>query len=287
MNQRKGDKAIHILVWIAVAGYYALAFWTRGFSLPNSGLLVAFSATVLVVHLIKAFRLYFALYGTNIPVKTYWKIYCEVTPASMILPLKIGELFRMYCYGRQIKSLLRGSVIVLMDRFMDTAALLTILVLSHLTYGGKLTGIMWLLLLFILGITLCYFIFPGIYHFWKGYLLHAKASRHKIEALKLLESFMEIYVEVEKVIRGRGTILYFLSLIAWGNEIGGVLLLHGFNDGQSNLGKAILNYLSTAISGIPSDEFRWFTLISVISLIFLYLLLQIAGSKPAGKGEIL
>ena len=59
-------------------------------------------AAVVFAHMIKAGRLYLALYGADIGWETYLKVYCKVTPVSMIFPLKVGEFFRMYCYGKEL-----------------------------------------------------------------------------------------------------------------------------------------------------------------------------------------
>ena len=61
-------------------------------------------AAVVFAHMIKAGRLYLALYGADIGWETYLKVYCKVTPVSMIFPLKVGEFFRMYCYGKELKN---------------------------------------------------------------------------------------------------------------------------------------------------------------------------------------
>ena len=85
--------------------------------------------TVILVHVIKAGRLYLALYGSEIAFITYLNTYCKVTPVSIMLPFKLGELFRMYCYGQLLGNNLKGVVIILFDRFMDTTALMTAILL--------------------------------------------------------------------------------------------------------------------------------------------------------------
>ena len=115
--------------------------------------------TVFMVHTVKAGRLYLAIYGSEISLSRYLKIYCKVTPVSMIFPFKLGEFFRMYCYGQQFKNTLKGIVIVLLDRFMDTAALVTMILLLWTYNGGHITSFVSILLIFLVFTILIYFAF--------------------------------------------------------------------------------------------------------------------------------
>lgn len=96
--------------------------------------------TALLVHVLKAGRLYLALYGTRRKLRTYLKKYCIVTPVTIILPFKIGELFRMHYYGSQIGNVLKGIVIIFLDRFMDTLALVTTILFNGLVYFVTMAG---------------------------------------------------------------------------------------------------------------------------------------------------
>ena len=60
--------------------------------------------TALLVHVLKATRLFLALYGQKISISEHLALYCKVTPVSMVLPYKVGEFYRMYAYGTHLKS---------------------------------------------------------------------------------------------------------------------------------------------------------------------------------------
>ena len=64
--------------------------------------------TALLVHALKAARLFLALYGQKISITEHLALYCKVTPVSMVLPYKVGEFYRMYAYGTHLKSGLKG-----------------------------------------------------------------------------------------------------------------------------------------------------------------------------------
>ena len=230
--------------------------------------------SVVLVHIVKASRFYLALYGQNITPSVYIKTYCKVTPISLLFPYKIGELFRMYCYGRTIGNMLRGIIIVLLDRFIDTAALLTILVAMLIWEGGRLTALVYILIAFILLLLFIFFAFPATYLYWKKYLLRADATVAKNKMLRTLAYLNRIYREVENVIKGRGGLLYLLSIIAWAIEIGGVCIIKRLQEDQGALGEKILQYLSSALTGNQVVEMRQFVFISIVLLIAIYVFVK-------------
>ncbi len=238
--------------------------------------------TVFVVHAVKAGRLYFALYGSDIRISDYIKTYCKVTPVSAVIPFKLGEFFRMYCYGKELGKYMKGIVIVLLDRFMDTIALVTMLVLVWIFAGGELTGLVYILLIFLVCALLVYIAFPGVYRFWKKYLLKAKATERKLAALRVFDALNRIYEEITNVTKGRGIILYFLSLIAWAVEIGSIALLTGLFDEGELTGK-IAEYLTSAMGSNQSIELKRFIVISVVLMIAIYVIVKgiemISGKK--------
>ncbi|MDE7312660.1 MAG: lysylphosphatidylglycerol synthase domain-containing protein [Eubacterium sp.] len=230
--------------------------------------------TVVTVHIVKAGRLYLALYGSDITLYTYMKTYCKVAPVSVLIPYKLGEIFKMYCYGKQLNSFLRGIVIVLFDRFIDTIALVTMIVFVRIFHGGNIVPLVYAFIIFLLFLLLLFFVFPGVHRFWKKYLLSAKATEHKLAILKILDVFYLIYQEIVNVSKGRGMILYVLSFIAWGTEIGSLVFLHGIaEEGARN--EMISHYLSSAMGMGSSTELKQFVSMSVLLLIVFYAALKL------------
>lgn len=239
--------------------------------------LIALFVIVLLVHIIKAGRLYLALYGSNVDFVTYIKLYCKVTPTSVVIPLKLGDFFRMYCYGKFLNNVLKGVVVVLFDRFMDTIALATVIVLVWMSNGGDMAPFVYMLFGFLVFILFIYFVYPGMFEFWKKYLLRTKASEKTLAMLKMLETLNKIYLEIANVVRGRGIMLYFLSFIAWGVEIGSITLLNSFF-GEEDVSQVISKYLTSAMIGNPSIELRQFIVASVALLVVLYLIIKLSGT---------
>lgn len=240
--------------------------------------------TVVIVHFIKAFRLYLILYGSDMGFAEYMKIYCKTTPVSVLFPLKTGEFFRMYCHGKKLGNLLKGVVIILLDRFMDTIALVTMILAIWLANGGEVTGVVYLLIIFLAFVLLMYFAFPGMYRFWKKHIMCAKATKNKLAVLKLLDMFHRIYKEIAAVSKGRGILLYGLSIVAWSVEIGSIALVHGFR-GDGKLTQAISEYLMSAMSGNQSRELRQFVFASVILMVCVYIFIKITDLVKGRRGS--
>jgi hypothetical protein len=236
---------------------------------------------VILVHTVKAGRLYIILYGSEVDTVSYIKTYCKVTPVSVVLPYKIGEFFRIYCYGNLIGNFIKGIVTILLDRFMDTIALITVVVLVGMFYGFRMTSFMYLLLIFLVTLLFVYYAYPGVYRFWKKYLLRSDATEHKLTLLRILETLNVLYSEIEQVTKGRGMILYIMSLFAWGIEIGSLKLLNTIS-GEGNLAQVISDYMTSAMSGSQSIELKQFVIVSVTFLIIIYVIIK-AVKMTVGK----
>lgn len=253
-----------IVIFLLAGAFFVQHFYAN--KEPSFEGLLSLTITVFIVYIIKAIRLFFALYGSELGIRKYLETYCKVTLVNIILPYKLGEFFRMYCYGAEINNYSKGIIIICLDRFMDTAALCTMMLFWwSVQDGGILIFIMLSVLLFL---TLLYFSFPSSYQFWCKYLLEAKASERKIQILKKLKALKKLYLEVQSIVKGRGFILYFLSLLAWIIEVG--MQRHD-----------ISAYLFSVINGSSSQ----FVLVSVIELLLVYMLIKLNVRKVVRECE--
>lgn len=245
---------------------YEFRNFTTLFASGNVLSFLVITVTAILVHTIKVVRLYLALYGSDITFNICLKIYCRVMPVSAVIPFKMGEFFRMYCYGKQIGDVLKGAIIVLFDRFMDTVALVTVIIFMWLLYRGDMTSLVYILMFFLMFVMFVYFIFPGLFMFWKQYLLKAKASKNRLSALRILEALNCIHKEIVWVAKGRGLLLYFISLVAWSVEISSLAIVNRIT-GNREPGQMVFKYLSSAMTGNQLLELRQFIIVSVTVLI--------------------
>lgn len=228
--------------------------------------------TVILVHFIKALRLYIEMYGLQIPFSMHLKSYCKVTPVSIILPWKIGDLYRMYCWSILCGDYMKGIIYILFDRFIDTAALITVMLAVIIYYRGRISSIAYLLSIAFLLILMTFFTFSGVTAYWKKSLLRSKATPGKLRTLEILDLSRHVFKDIERLMRSRGLLLYLMSLCAWGIEIG-ILILSKNPSASAN--DVLLTYLSAAIGTDTSTELMRFVFLSILFLILLYVLIKI------------
>lgn len=268
--------ALTNIIVILIASIWFLVYFKdtkKLFFDDNNLILLILIITALMVYVIKFLRLYFAMYGTNITFEQFAEIYVRVTPISLILPFKVGELFRIYCYGKQINNCLQGGIIILLDRFMDTAALITMITITLIFNKNSPTYLVYFLFCIMFLLSTLYFVFPGMYCFWRKFILRSDASKNKLRVLKTLVYCNTVYDEIVKVVKGRGIILFFLSLFAWIIEIGSLAVTT--NMVSINTSIKISEYITSAMTGHMTLEMRRFIFISVVMLLNIYLLLWI------------
>ena len=112
------------------------------------------------------------------------------------------------------------------------------------------------------------------YLYWKKYILSADATVGKSKALRALEYLNRIYGEIENVIKGRGILLYLMSIMAWAIEIGGVSIIKRLQADNGALDERISQYLSSALKGNQVTEMRQFVFISIVLMIAIYVLVK-------------
>lgn len=232
----------------------------------------------IAVHILKLCRLYFILYGNDAKLLPYLENYFITATVSIAFPIKTGEFFRMYCYGNQIGSALKGIIVILLDRFMDTAALLTMIVLIWIWNAGNITAFAYFLAIFLITSLLLFLVFPGIHQFWKRYLLCAKATEHRLQCLKVLEILHALYCTIETAVKGRGIILYLLSFIAWGIEIGNIAATNTIAM-QSDASSMTSAYLRSVLGSEQTEEFRLFNFICVAALALAYVIVHFVRTR--------
>ncbi len=281
------QKKVYIVVNSFVLFLSAVLFY-RGFlagaGMPQRGSLrvaVMVLVTAAAVHGLKAFRLYVALYGKGVSFGGHMKQYSKTAAVSMILPVKSGDLFRAYCYGKLVKGWYSGIVLAVLDRFMDTLALVTMMLLMQAAGMAQAIPLLYVLLAALSAILVCYLVCPQICRYWKRYFLRLDASVRRNRVLRSLCYLEHAYAEVAAVVKGRGVILYALSFLAWTVETGGLILLDRMLAGRGT-GQAVSAYLTAALAGTESAYLKQFVAAGVALMAVLYVLLSMAGMGRKG-----
>lgn len=109
------------------------------------------------------------------------------------------------------------------------------------------------------------------------------ATEKKLSILKILDIFNNIYLQITNISKGRGMILYCMSIIAWLCEIVGLVLLCGTTE-NIHLNENIINYLSSAMRKGSSIELQQFIFVSIILMSLVYLMIKFYELLIGKKG---
>ncbi len=174
---------------------------------------------VLIINLLKGLRGYILLFDYRFEKREYMLEFILTSLVNQFVPYRLGEIFRGFRYGKLIGSYSEGYVAMILDRFVDTLALVTIVLVTLLTGGSTPSDIYYILGGFILLIFVIYQVFDSLYHFWNRTLLKRPSSKHTLQGLRLLKNTRRAVQSVEKMASGKMLILYVLSILAWATEV--------------------------------------------------------------------
>lgn len=164
-----------------------------------------------------------------------------------------------------------GMICILFDRFVDTVALLSIVFGIQMMFGMNSSIILNLLVIFSVCVFIAYHTFRPLYKFWNEFFISSNASRRRLKALAFLKKCNMAYGSVDRSVKGKFLMLYVLSLLAWGIELGG-LVLANWGNGDMRFQDRVYEYLTAALTGESSTYMKNFSLVSIVILLVCYLM---------------
>lgn len=240
------------------------------------------------VYIIKGIRLYLIMLEHRITIERYIKTYIKTTLVTLMLPLKIGELFKMYCYGVEMGDYRNGCVCILVDRYFDTIPLILLLVGFTFFSSEGVSFIVLLLLAFMVSITIIYLIFPSSYRYINKFCIIHSNSQNGIKTLKILEGLKKWYGYTQNMIRGRNVILIMLSAITWLIEYGIIMCLSVALHDKNGV-ETFITYINSIFIRSNNTYVHIYVLISAIIFMLLSCLFygrQWLKRRPAMKSQV-
>ena len=196
-----------------------------------------------MVHAIKMMRMYLIIMDQKVSFDRYVPAYLRTTLVNLIVPYKLGEIYRIGVFYRISGGFKTGFFSVLIDRFFDTLALVMILLPYQMFISRNITTPTVLLTVFEVVVLLAYRIFPPSYDFLNRYIITSKESKRSMMALSVLDEY------ARGLVRGRYGILMLFSLAAWLLEIAVLAIfnrLWGYGFGVSDFGAYIESIVSSS-----------------------------------------
>jgi len=215
------------------------------------------------VHLIKMMRMYLIVMDRKISFDRFVPAYLRTTLVNLIIPYKLGELYRVGEFYRISGGFKTGFFSVLIDRFFDTLALVMILLPYQLFISQKVTVPTLLLTVFELVVLLAYRVFPSTYEFLNRYIITSRESKRSMLALAALEQVNDWYVYAKELVTGRYGILMLFSLAAWLLEMA---VLAGFSGiiSKSFTVSDFGAYIESIVSGSRYETKDLYTIASAV-----------------------
>ena len=254
MTKKRWALWLTVLLMAAGGAYFLITLdhaGIRAILMEHRALIPLLLVIALMTQLIKASRMYMVMMDTNLSYSKNLLLYSSTTIINILVPYKIGEVYRIALYGNCIKNYAGGAVRVLIDRAVDAASLITYLTVILLFHVSAVLPLYLLLVALFVLLCAAWFAFPQLYRFWNDYLISQRHTPSAVKILKTLWEMNRVYEYIRKLIRGRVFIMYLLSLAAWGLELIGIYALTVFL--HSNSASQISAYLNSALS-IPAHE---------------------------------
>ena len=226
-----------------------------------------------VIHFARFVRMYFILLEDLINPNRFLQLYVKTTFVSTLIPFKIGELYKMYCYGYETRSLMKGVLAVLIEKFFDAVVLCSIM-MPYMIANGVMSPLLMILLCFIVLAAVLFFAFPGTYHYLNTFLISRGGGRNSLTALKMLEVMKKTYDGAKRTLRGRALILLIMSMLAWGGEALMIALMGVGRDFEIG---AVFKYISDAFFGVTNVYFDYYA--SICAVIFALVMIVIYWKK--------
>lgn len=216
-----------------------------------------------VIHVLKLFRMYLVLMEQKTGFGRFVFAYCRTTLANLVIPFKIGEIYRIIVYSKITGSAGIGAAGVIVDRFFDTMALVLILLPLHVLYPSKISAVSVFLAVFVAVTIFVYMIFPSAYSNLNKYIIMNRDSKNSMRVLKWLEVLNSGYEYIRRLVRGKYALILLMSFGAWVLE-GGLLYIIAWMFGIDYDAGVFSDYITSILSTSYSELQAKYTLYSIV-----------------------
>lgn len=244
---------------------------------------------IFLIHILKFFKLYFVVLEEHIPIRRMIKLYIKSTFVSILLPFKVGELYKFYLLGYDINNYSKSAIAIIIDKFFDAIVLCVLFIGSSFVFHSFLSILAWILLILLVLCTSIYVLFPGTYEYLNRFFIGSKQSQNNLFALRLLETINEFYLKAKDMIRGRGLVLITLTCLYWICESIFIMIITKMQDTKIGF-LNVISYINDSFLGIQNQVFSIYVYLCVfaflIILLFIYTKKFFGGYNEKGNNNL-
>ncbi len=252
------ETAVLLAAGVALAGLAvstATAAGRRRLGLTDhvSAALLAAAAAYALGHLVRGLRLAVLL---NDPVVGLRRVMCAhllTSGVSLLLPFRLGDLFRMRLTGVLVGSTTRGVVAIVLERSLDLGVVLGISIVAAATAPGTvhlLTPLLVVTGLFLVTTISAITVIPVYLQAMSLYLVRRPAAPGGAALVAAMERIMVVLDEAPRLMRRRTPTLLVLTALVWLAELAALrLAVPVFADDLTRLTAVLASFLSSLSSG--------------------------------------
>ena len=213
----------------------------------------------ILIHFIKFLRQYLLLIESGIHSGEFLKLYVKTTFCSIVLPYKVGELYKAYEYGYKVNNYIKGFLTVIVDKMLDGIVLLFVFIPYEIQKNNSLSIVTWILLMFVISFIIIYVSFNTTYYYLNKHFIKKNNDIRNILALRIIEQIHDLYIYVNGLIKGRMLLLFIFTILAWTFEWLFMYVLSGGN---------FIEYINAMFLGNQNSIFSNYLIIGMICFIF-------------------
>ena len=208
-------------------------------------------------------------------------LYVRTTFVNLIIPFKIGELYRVAAVKHMTGSYKTGILLVVIDRFFDTLALLTLTLPFELLYLSGTDPVLLMLFAALILLLISYLSYMPSFRYMNKYIITSKKSKRAMVLLDILDKANSWYLYLKKLIRGRSPLVFLASLFGWILEFS-ALKMFAASFGRNFDIDAFIRYINSLLSGGKDPVGTGYNIMGIV--IFAIMTLCFAAAGGVGKG---
>jgi len=227
----------------------------------------------LLLHFIKLIRYYLILSEIQLPLGQYIRLYLQVTLVNILIPFKLGEIFRFTMVANQCKSTQLSFLSIISERFFDTCIIVIMLIIHVAFLGGELTAPILFLALFVVVCFLAYCTYSSTSRYLNRFFVLKPPIRGDVYYLQALDYMDGWYAHEQKIIKGKGSLLLICSMFAWLIEyfFFAVLAKIFYLPFNMDIFSKYISSILTVSSDFPPVFITSYSIICIITFVNLYL----------------
>jgi hypothetical protein len=182
----------------------------------------------LLAHLLRALRLVVMIQDDRVGLRDTFSAHFVAAGASLLIPFKVGEVFRVAEVARLLRSPVRALMLVWSERVLDllaiTLAMLVALIFRPDLFQSAALGV-FLTSAVVAGTFVAFFVMPEHLEGVKMLFLRRYTAPWSLRAVQAIDASQRLLLHAPDALRKRTATLVTLTAIIWTLEVASLALL--------------------------------------------------------------